>query len=206
MNIAEIERKLARAQEDVGGFGAEYAEASLDALNGKPGAQNRVDSIEAEHARAAALVKQLSAALAAAKARDEEELRANRAALRKTQTAACKAHLNARDRAAEAMSTALLETARQWKLLVEHSEKAQNATPIGTRWPEGDAAASAYGELVRLVTREMRLASHNAGLDTHHRIPGAAPIDDVLNVLPLVTMIKQASVCAIAAITGKPAA
>ena len=205
MNIAEIERKLASAQQDVGAFGHEYSEAALDALNGKPGAQNRVESLEAAHARAAALVKQLAAALRAAQERDAATLLANRAALRKTQLLACKSHLSTRDKAADALATTLFEAAKQWKILLEHSEKARAACPIGAQWPEGGAGA--HGQLARLVTRELRLASFNAGLvDPYRSLPGSAPIDDTPNLLPLVTEMRQATACVLAAITGKPAA
>jgi hypothetical protein len=186
--IAEIESKLSQAQEAVGAFGAEYAEACLDQINGKAGAQNRVETIEAEHAKAAATVKQLSAALAFAKERDALKLRTNRAALAKSQLSAVKTHLAARDKAAEAMANAIAAVAREWQILVHRSEQAQRANPVGGTWPDG--AATGEGELAHLVELEFARA---CSVEKASPLPNQRSIEGAGTIRPLVSQIKDAS-------------
>jgi hypothetical protein len=136
-------------------------------------------------------VEQLQAAAKVAEQRDKTTLEAQRQSIRKTQLAAARKHLQARDAAAAALSAALTEASKQYRLLVEHSAQAQAAKPIGlNQWP---------GAIARLVAAEMyRVSADVVGVGIRNVLPGAAAPDimhkhNPQGVAPLAETISKTS-------------
>ena len=201
ITVTAIEAKLAKARQDVAGFQAEHGEAALAAVAGTAGAQNRLDGLRHALAQAQGEVSTLDAALIAAKERDAAALRKNRAALQKTQFAALRKHLEARDAAAEALVAAIAETARQWKILVERSAKAQAANPIGGIFPDG--ALTTEGALLEAL--ELEIARAFAVERVEASYPGLRPIDAAELAPALMGKIKNASAHVVKAIASRQA-
>ena len=199
ITVAAIEVKLRAAQNKAAALEGEYGAACLDAVAGIEGGSARLDAMQSDLARARGDVKTLEVALGAARDRDQENLRKSRVAMQKTQLAACRTHLRARDEAAEALSAALAEAAKHWRVLVERSAKAEAANPIGGNWPDG--AICSANELFRPVQLEMARLCALAGCED--LLPGVPHVDDAIGVTPLLPKIKEASAQMLAVLTKR---
>jgi hypothetical protein len=143
-------------------------------------------------------VEQLQAAAKVAEQRDKTTLEAQRQSIRKTQLAAARKHLQARDAAAAALSAALTEASKQYRLLVEHSAQAQAAKPIGlNQWPGAEEFKPSA--IARLVAAEMyRVSADVVGVGIRNVLPGAAAPDimhkhNPQGVAPLAETISKTS-------------
>jgi hypothetical protein len=127
LQAPEIEQRLYHAQVRVSELCAQRRGTALDAETGDTSAAAQLENLNREIAAANDRVATLRAAHEAAVERDEATLRAQRAALQKTQLAAVRKHLEARNAAAVALTGALEEAAKQYRILLERSDKAQAA-------------------------------------------------------------------------------
>jgi hypothetical protein len=150
-------------------------------------------------------VEQLRAALAIAERHDEKTVAAQRVSIRKTQLAAVRKHLEARNAAAVALSEAIAEAAKQYRELVARTEKAIAATPIGSEWPSRREYSSFI--LRRLVSNEVFRLSATAGDKDNLSLPGSEAPDIQHKwapdkVTPLADKIADQSKFALAHLTG----
>ena len=167
----EVAAKLATAEAELSELEAQHGGAALDALSGGSGATERLAGINRQLAAARDSVTTLRAAHKAAVDRDAATIRAQRAALQKTQIAAVRKHLEARDAAAVTLSAAIAEAAKHYHVLLERSAKAMAACPIGTEWPGGTMCE--HDPIRRLVEHELYRASASPGNRDGRAFPGA---------------------------------
>jgi hypothetical protein len=152
---------------------ASQAELALDAELGGAGAAERLTKLQADIAAEKATIGKLKLAHTAGLGRDQVAERAQRAALRKAQVAALRKHLEARDSAADALTVAIAEAVKQFKVLVERSRKGGDASPIGSEWPEG--AITGIGQIQALVAQELyRIDGGDPMIGNRRSFPGAA--------------------------------
>lgn len=200
----DIAAQLATAENDLAALESQHGRAALDAIAGSP---DRLTALNGKLSETRERVSMLRAAHKAALERDEESIRAQRAALRKTQIAAMRKHLEMRDRAAAALSEAISEAAKQYHLLLDHSAKAQAACPIGMNWPQGDE----WNATRRYVVNEFFRVSASPGNQDGRSLPGSEEPDARFTwqpdaIPPMAEKIKAASRFVLEKITGKSAA
>jgi len=203
----EIEAKLAEASARLQELEKQHGDVALEQVLGVPGGDAKLQKLVSEIATARQSVEKLRSAHAAALERDATSLRAERAALYKTQLNAVKANLAVSDSAAEALSQAATEAVKQFRIMVEKRAKAFAANPIGGEWPDGGIAH--VNELKRLVAQELfRLDGRDTTFGDQHSFPGAAAQDhDKLGtpgeVDKLVDVLKQNSAYVISTLMGR---
>src|ERR1700722_747936 len=127
-----IEAKLKEAETKLADSERRYADAALAAeLNEPPDVDHsKIVAVHlAEQDNDRRRVKELRVILDGAQKRDEKERRAILAEHNKTIIRVCRSHLAARDAAAEALSAALGEAIKHYKVMVERGTKAKAAVP-----------------------------------------------------------------------------
>lgn len=196
---AEIARQLSEAEDLLGALDLERGAVALEAMTGNASAEARLAEINRKLAPAKEHVETLRAARRAIVARDEANLREQRAAQRRIQINALRQHLGARDTAAEKLAGLLVEAVKQWRVLLDRSAKAQSACPIGSVWPVGGTECGDL-EIRRLVARELFRVSddRDGGNGNPKAFPGAqSPSAQYLYqpeaLPPMVDTIKAAS-------------
>ena len=206
MQAPDVQRKLRAAEAELSELEAQHDAAALDAVIGEAGAEDRLATLNRDLTRARDHVAMLRGAHKAAIERDQAIIRAQRFALRRTQMAAMRAHLVARDAAAAALRAAIEEATKQYRALLDRSAKAIAACPIGMSWPLGtDCEAD---PIRRLVTHELFRLSATPGNRDGRSLPGAElPSPQVewqpQAITPLADKIKQGSDYAISILTGR---
>jgi len=206
MQAPEVAAKLATAEGELSELEGQHGGVALDALAGVSGATERLAGINRQLATARERVATMKAAHKAALDRDEAAIRAQRAALQKTQIAAVRKHLEARDTAAVALSAAIVEATKQYHLLLDRSAKAQAACPIGTSWPGGTLCEP--DPIRKLVEHELFRASASPGGHDSRDFPGAQLPGSEYEwqpaaVPPLADKIKAASQYVMTELTAK---
>ena len=200
-----IAAKLQAAQSEVAELEAQHGDAALAAINGEPGAEDRLVAFDSKLKTARAHVATLQAAHAAAIKRDQSVLAEQRASLRKTQINALRKHIERRNREAEQLSAAIVELASHYHALLDATVKARGVVPIGSQWPESyfDFGPDA---IRRLVAQEMFRLSASAG--AANALPGAhcgeARYEHQPSAMPqLVERVKEASGYIFKTLSGK---
>jgi len=209
MQAPEVAMKLATAEAELRELEGAYGTVALEALSAAPGAKDRLTAAERQLVDSRQRVATLKAAHRAAVDRDEATIRAQRASLQKTQIAAVRKHLEARDAAAIALSAAIAEATKQYHLLLDRSAKAQAACPIGTDWPGGTLCEP--DPIRKLVEHELFRASASPGGHDSRDFPGAQLPGleyewQPAAVPPLADKINAASQYVMTELTGKPVA
>ena len=204
LKAADVAAQLATAENDLAALESEHGNAALDAIAGNP---DRLAALNGKLNEARERVSMLGAAHKAALERDEAVIQAQRAALRKTQIAAMQKHIEARNQHAVALAAAIAEAAKHYHGLLDRSEKAERACPIGSRWPQHDGWAATK----RFVINEFYRVSASPGNQDSRALPGSEPsgADTQWNpaaIPPLADRIKAASAGVLETITGKSAA
>ena len=192
----ELKRQLETAQAQLANLEAQHGALALDALANVPGADDKLKDLEAQLSAQRSRIATLKAAHGTAGEREAAALAAHRAGLQKSQRRAAANHLSAREKAAIALSAALEEAAKQYRALIQSSEKAQAACPILTSWPNGSLCG--FDAVRRLVTGEMWRVSAQPGDSDKKTLPGASfPSLETQwapgNVTPLVDQVKKAN-------------
>jgi hypothetical protein len=164
--------ELKIAEAEVARLEAQHGAAALDAFANETGAEKRLEDLNRQLATGRERANTLKAAHKAAAEREEAAILAQRAALQKTQRAACLKHLQARDAAADALSIAIADAAEHYHALLDLSAKAQAACPVLTQWPDGSLCDE--GSIRRLVGGEMCRVSVTAGNRDGRALPGSA--------------------------------
>jgi small-conductance mechanosensitive channel len=206
LQAPEIEQRLNHAQARVSELYAQRRGTALDAETGDTAAAAQLENLNREIAAANDRVATLRAAHEAAIERDEATLQAQRAALQRTQLAAVRKHLEARNAAAVALTAALDAAAKQFHILLERSDKAQAACPIGMTWPHG--ALCEADPLRNLVVAELYRLSATPGNKDGHALPGAGfPSSEYewqpATIPPMAERVGAASAYVLAKLTGK---
>ncbi len=204
----EILRRLHAAEAELAELETQHGNAALDAIVGEAGASDRLNTLNRDLAKARDSVATLRAAHDAAVERDEATIAAQRAAIRKTQMAAVRKHLEARDAAAVALSAAIEEATKQYHALLDRSAKAQAACPVGMTWPVSTACGT--DQIRGLVMNELYRASATAGNRDGRAFPGAEFPSRLFEHQPkaipsLVDAIKQGGEFAITTLVSKAA-
>lgn len=207
----DIARKLQEAETQLPVLEAQHAQDALDSVTGIDGAGARLSATVEKIERLRERILTLCAAHKAAVERDAAEDRSCRAALQKTQIAAVRSHLAARDAAAEAFSAAQAEACKQFKIMQERSAKAVAACPVGFEWPGGSMCT--FGDLSRAVAQEMYRLGGDPMPPHKKSFPGAKldfPLKANLKgephkVPPLADSLKEASARVIRVLTGRVA-
>src|SRR5258708_6117758 len=114
-----VATKIAAAEQRLSALEAERPAVALDAVEGVAGGAERLETLGRQIETVKAEIATLRAAHSAARDHDEAVERAQRAQLQKTQVAAVRAHLAARDKAAEEMTAALAVACEQFRIMVE---------------------------------------------------------------------------------------
>lgn len=201
----DIANTLAAAEAELFELEAKHGNLALDAMAGEPDAASRLATLTRDLSSARENVATLKAAHKAAVDRDEANIRAQRAALRKTQIAAMRKHLDARDAAAIALSASIADAARHYRTLLDRSTKARSACPIGAIWPT--ATDCEPDPIRRLVQYELFRLSATEGNQDGRALPGAMMLPGYqwqpAAIPPLVDAIKRGSEHAIAELAGK---
>jgi len=202
---AEVQKELASAQAQLADLEGQHGAAALDAMAHEPGAEGRLEDLNRKVVGARERVHTLTGALRVAREREEASILAQRAALQAAQRKAAIQHLRARDDAAVALGGLLEEAAKQYRTLLDRSEKAQAACPILTQWPDGSLCN--FADIQRLVVGEMYRVSATSGTDDW-KLPGAR--EPHLNyqwnpqaIPKLGDQMKTASAFVIGKLTGK---
>lgn len=204
MQAPDIAARLEAARTDLAALEQKIGNAALDAL-----AQGTdLTSLQRELTAARERAAMLDAAHKAALARDEAEVVRQRAALQKTQLAAVRKHIEARDAAADDLSAAIGEAVKHYHTLLDRSAKAQAACPIGMIWPNSGLCEP--DPIRKLVRYELSRASNNPGNRNARTFPGAElpgmEFDFQPAAIPSMTeQIKKASGYVIGTLTGKAA-
>lgn len=200
----DIAAQLATAENDLAALESQHGRAALDAIAGSP---DRLTALNGKLSETRERVSMLRAAHKAALERDEETIRAQRAALRKTQIAAMRKHIEARDQHAVALAVAIAEMAKHYHGLLDRSEKAERACPIGSQWPQHDGWAATK----RYVINEFFRVSASPGNQDGRSLPGSEEPDARFTwqpdaIPPLPERIAKASAGVLAIVTGKSTA
>jgi len=204
----EILRRLHSAEAELAELETQHGNAALDAIVGEAGASDRLNTLNRDLAKARDSVATLRAAHDAAVERDEATITAQRAAIRKTQMAAVRKHLEARDAAAVALSAAIEEATKQYHALLDRSAKAQAACPVGMTWPISTVCET--DPIRKLVRNELFRLSATAGNRDGRAFPGAElPGSEYewqpQKIVALADAIKQGSEFAMNKLAGKAA-
>lgn len=199
----EIAAKLATAEAEVAGL---EAVAALEALVDSPTAKDRLAGIQARLAAARESAASLKAAYRTAVERDGTTIVIRRAALQKTQLAAVRKHLDARDAAAVALSAAIAEVVKHYHTLLDRSAKGMAACPVGTTWPPGSECEP--DAIRKIVASELYRASASPGDRDGRTVPGGQLPDGEYLYQPatipaMEEQIKKASDHVIAKLTGR---
>jgi hypothetical protein len=184
-----------------------HGAAALAVIEGVAGADKAMADLNARITVARERIATLQAAQRLVLQREEAEIAAQRASLHKTQIAALKKHLDARDAAVVAFVSAMEEATKHYHDLLDRSAKAKLIKPILSAWPEWDDICEpmvirklAAGEFFRLSAAPGDLGGRALpgasflSADYEHN-PGAIP--------PMADAIKQSSAGIMAKITGK---
>jgi hypothetical protein len=201
----DLKKELSAAEGRIAELESQHGAAALDTFAQEPGAQGRLDDLTRQLAAGRERVQTLRAAHRTALEREEAATLAQRAALQAAQRKAAIKHLHARDEAAAACGAALEEAAKQYRIVLERSEKAQAACPILTQWPDGNLCG--LSDIRRLVTGEMYRVSATSSRDDR-ALPGAhfPSIETEWNpkaIVPLADQMKAASAWIISRLIGK---
>ena len=208
LQAPEIETRLKAAKARLAELEAQHGPAALDAVAGSLDASEHLADLNQRLTKVREQVATLHSAHAAAVARDAATVQAQRTALRKTQINAIRKHLEARDAAAIALSSALEEAAKHFHTLLDRSEKALRACPLGMTWP--DATLCELDALRALVANEMLRASASPANREGHKFtdPTLPSLDYAFQpkAVPLLAdKIKAASQYTIAKLAEKEA-
>jgi len=169
----DIRRKLDALQARLGPLQAQLSELALEAELGNADAGRKFTSISEQVAEIKATTSKLNMAHAAAKARDEAAIVQQRASLARAQINSVRRHLAARDAAAEALAKSLKEATAHYQTVLDHSEKAERANPVGCGpWPAG--AITSIGAIKPLVAAELYKLMPGDAMRSSS-FPGAAP-------------------------------
>jgi hypothetical protein len=195
LNAPEIEMRLQTATAALEQLERTHGDAALDAINGEAGAESRLEDLKATIRLAREKIATLESAVTAAKARDEAELTRAREAVRKTQKAAQRKHLDALEVAMASMSKSLEDAVRQYHIALDKAEQAMASTPIGSIFPDG---ACTPGEIQRRVKSELfRLSAPDDPIDGDQMriFPGGACDFDFIGqpraIEPMVQVIRR---------------
>jgi hypothetical protein len=204
----DISQRLALAQAELERLQAQHGDVALDALLSVEGADTHLASLEKRIALARADVVKLQSAHKAALARDEATILQQRASLYKTQMAAVKRKLEARDQAAQELQDAFGTVAKAWKTMIEVSKAAKAATPAETHWPEyGLPDLIDFDGIKLLVANEMFRQAGDPGLGNRQSFPGsrATPGNEGRpdQIMPLADTMKAHSAVVLKGLTGK---
>ena len=101
----------------------------------QPGSSAEMDTLEHDLKENAKRIRQLTAAISVAVEMDAVKRRKRDAEKYAEQVRTVKGHLKERDKHAESLSRAIETACNHYRLLVEHSFKAKEASP--TAWPSG---------------------------------------------------------------------
>jgi hypothetical protein len=172
------------------------------------GADARLAALEKEIASARANVGKLKAAHGAALARDDAAILAQRASLYKAQFNTIKRQLERRNQAAQELQDAFGIVADKFKIMIEASRAAKNATPVGTTWPEDALPALIdFDGIKLLVSNEMYRVAGDPALGNKFTYPGAkqTPGNEGQPHLiePLVDRMKAHTAFVLEKLTGK---
>lgn len=202
----QIEPRLRAAEARLAELDAQHGVLALADVMAEPGAKDNLDHWAQEIDAQRVDVRRLRAAYRAAKEADDEAERSARASIRQSQIFACVKYLRDRDAAAVELSAALGTAMAAFRRLVERSERAQAATPIGSIWPLG--AQTHFGELKHLVEAEIFRLGGDPGIGNKRSFPGATcPDIRLLNqpekVPALPDVLSAASAYVIATLKGE---
>jgi hypothetical protein len=167
---AALRRRIAEQHALVQSLDAEHAQASLEWASGASGSSAKLEELEGRLGTARREARALAAALSLAEQHEAQRERERLAALSAAQIRAVEQHFAARDKAAEELAIALDNAASAYRRLVERSQKAHGATPLGMTWPLGSPWH--VGELRALVEREIYRLSSNGSLSGAEIFPG----------------------------------
>jgi hypothetical protein len=203
LQAPEIEERIAAAEREFADVERTHGEAALDAVAGDEAAIARLNDVVAQMARTRDKITMLHAAHRAAIQRDEATVKAQRVALRKTQLASVKKHLDARDEAATALCKALEDAAKQFHLLLDRSEKAKEACPIDLEWPYDSFCEPM--PIREAVVHELFRISASPGDQDSRALPGAQPTNfdyewQPKAIAPMAPTIHKASAQTLAAL------
>jgi hypothetical protein len=200
----DLKKELSIAEAQLAELESQHGAAALDAFAQEPGAQGRLDDLTRRLASGRERVQSLKAAHRTALEREATATLAQRAALQAAQRKAAIKHLQARDEAAGACGVALEEAAKQYRIVLERSEKAQAACPILMQWPDGSLCG--LSDVRRLIAGEMYRVSATSSRDDR-ALPGAhfPSLETEWNVtaiVPMADQMKAASAWIISKLTG----
>jgi hypothetical protein len=206
ITAAELQKRIADKDAEHAALGLGQRETAL-AWATDPSLKPRLDEIVRRMRDLRDEIHALEAAHGAAVERDEQQKRAQLAALRQTAVNSVKRHFDLRNAAAAKLSAAFAEVGEHWRALLTHSEKAHAASPGGS-WPAG--ALCGPGELKRLVAAEMYRLAGDPSLGNARSLPGAEPVDlrhlgDLNAIPPLADVLKRAGDHTVAVLRGEVA-
>lgn len=204
----DISQRLALAQAELEKLQALHGDVALDALLSVEGADARLAVLEKQIASARADVVKLQSAHRAALARDEATILQQRASLYKTQLAAVKRKLEARDQAAQQLQDAFGTVAKAWNTMIEASKAARDATPAETHWPEhGLPDVIDFDGIKNLVGNEMYRQAGDPRLGNRQSFPGSRPTPgnegQPDRIRPLADTMKAHTASVLEGLTGK---
>ena len=199
----QIAEKLKAAESELGSLHAQHPTLALDAMTGDAGSVKALADLQAKVTATSITVATLKAALRASEGKDHKEVMKRRESFRQAQIAQVKKHLDARTDAAVALSASISESAKHWKLMLEHGRMARSVSP--EVWPSQDDYES-VGGLRKAVQHQI----HKLGADPQMKtsLPGGqcSTLDFLQNPAgerDLVDLLKKNSASVLAALTGK---
>lgn len=195
-----IAGKLAEAMTALDAAEARYSNLSFDFARGEID-QGPVDDAARELASVRHLVDTLARAHEVALVHDREAKEVNKRHLQAQQLRNLEKILAERDAAAVALTAALEEAAKQYRVLIERSERAVMAAPVGAEFPRNGG----FQSINRLVGEEIFRISGSP--DGKHKFMLPAAHTDIVHkfnpqgVTPLVDVITKTSADALKRLT-----
>lgn len=203
---ATLQTRLADANRRIRELESQFAAVALEwAAGGSTEAVKR-DRLETDLTTAKRDCDALRAALALACEVEAARERENAAALRAKQVRAVVQHLRARTRAAADLSNAIALAVAAFRDMVNASDKARAANPIGGPWPMGGLIE--FHEIKRLVEVELyRLSQVPGSLNRARSFPGSDPhnitLPDPASLKPIAEALQAADDFVIASLKGR---
>jgi len=203
---AILQTRLADANRHIRELESQYAAVALEWASGGPTEAAKRDRLEADITAAKRDRDALTAALALAREAEAARERENAAALRAKQVRAVVQHLRGRTRAAAELSAAIAQAASAFKAMIEASEKANAACPIGSAWPMGSLCS--FGELKKLTEAELYRHGGDPSLSHARSFPGADARDftkagNPASLTPIVDALQAADDFVINVLKGR---
>jgi hypothetical protein len=155
-DLPALEQRLATAEGIVPDLEHQRRQLLLDADAGIASAAEELARITSTLADARRTADDLRDMVAVARELQAQKDAEAREALRQSQLNAVRQHLRLRDAAAERFEAAQMAAIEAYRDIVEHSEKARAACPVGSKWPNrafslrGEIRDAAANELFRL--------------------------------------------------------